>query len=160
MDVGGLEYKAPKLSHFPVSFHYIGEHQITCMRALIYVLLLFTTTIYAQQTSPYAEFYTLGDSMRVLDKLRTSSAGVQVKIFTAAGKELNARIKLAEVSFVQKATVVRTVTIQDQNEIILTEFRINASRGDKIIIKIQQVENLDRKAPIYLSKTVFSFTLE
>jgi hypothetical protein len=130
------------------------------MRTLIYVLVFFSTTLYAQQTAPYAEFYTLGDSIRVLDKLRTSSVGVNVKIFSAAGRVLNARIKQGEVSFVQRGTVVRTITIKDTNEIVISEFRNVASPGDKVIIRIRQVEDLDRKSSVYLSKTDFSFVLQ
>jgi hypothetical protein len=131
------------------------------MRALIYGLVFFSTTIYEQQTSPYAEFYSLSaDSVRIVDKIRLTGAGVRVKIFASTGNQLNAKIKEAEVSFVQKGTVVRTVTLKDRNEIVITEFRSIASPGDKIIIKIRQVENIDRKSPVYLSKTDFSFTLQ
>jgi hypothetical protein len=131
------------------------------MRTLIYVLLFVTTTIYAQQTSPYAEFYALsGDTVSVLKKVRIMGSGIQAKIFSSTGKELNAKIKQAEVSFVQNATVVRTITIRNSNRIYINEFRAVARPGDKIIIKISSVENLDRKSPVYLSKIDFSFTLE
>jgi hypothetical protein len=131
------------------------------MRTLIYGLLFCAVTAYAQQTSPYAEFYKLsGDTARIQDKFRITSGGMKAKVFTAAGKELNAKIIEGEVSLVQKGTVVRTFKIKDSNKIYFNEILPYTRPGDRIIIKIKKVQDLDRKTAIYLNKTDFPFTLE
>jgi hypothetical protein len=131
------------------------------MKTLIYVLLLGATTAYAQQTSTYAEFYKLSDdTARIQDKFRITSGGMKAKVFTAAGKELNAKIIEGEVSLVQKGTAVRTFQIKDSNKIYFNEILPYTRPGDRVIIKIKKVQDLDRKTSVYLTKTDFSFTLE
>jgi hypothetical protein len=131
------------------------------MRAIIYVLVFFSATLYAQQTSPYAEFYSLSaDSARIVDKLRLTGAGMKVKIFASTGKELNARIVQAEVSLVHNTTVVKTMNINDTNKIYFGEILPYTRPGNRILIRIKKVDNMDRKTSVYLSKTDFSFTLE
>jgi hypothetical protein len=131
------------------------------MRTLIYGLLLCAATAYAQQTSPYAEFYKLsGDTARIQDKFRITSGGMKAKVFNAAGKELNAKIIEAEVSLVQNATVSRTFKVTDSNKIYFNEILAYTRPGDRVIVKIKKVQDLDRKTSVYLNKTDFSFTLE
>jgi hypothetical protein len=129
------------------------------MKTLVFLFLISATTALAQ-TSPYAELYMSGDTVRIKDKLRLTSGGVEMRIFTAAGKEINARIRQAEVEFVQNATVVRTEKIKDTNKININSFRNLARPGDKMIIRIRQVEDIDRKTAVYLSKSDFSVTFE
>jgi hypothetical protein len=131
------------------------------MRSLFYLLVFFTAAAYAQQTSPYAEFYGLiGDSTRIQEKFRITNGGIKAKVFSTAGKQLNAKIIEGEVSLVQKSVVERTFKIKDSNEINFNEILAYSRPGDRIIIKIKSVMDLDRKKPVYLGKADFSFTLE
>jgi hypothetical protein len=131
------------------------------MRSLIFILLLFSATAYAQQRGPYAEFYSMvNDTMRIQNSFRITSGGIKVRIFSGAGKELKAKITEAEISLVQKSVAVRTFRISDSNEIYFNDILAYSRPEDRVIIKIKGITDLERKVPIYLSKTDFSFTLQ